>query len=386
MVPRHVRIPDDVELWRGRLLTDPCDPVATAGLRERVSLIEPEGAREVVREVVELLGNGVGAPVSLKRERRLPLLSKTLRENLVIHPREKEQRHHQFASLLGRVIQLLQGDPTARAVLRVTERATPTSYPGLLRLVGACSRALEVPPPDVRIARGDEAIFGALVDRSPYLCLHQDWLASGNSNPFARTLTTAELLFALGRQISLIKGGHTALLQLGSECLETLVLDQVPFLVRTPMKLAGKAAGAAQVNVAVKKIGTYLPDRSRGRRVVDTLGNLLPNKEQETFLPETVHEWVRSWVQGVDFSADRAGLLLSGSIHASLSAMLAFSPELTSAVSQAPGLGLTSLLSTCGERDRPTAERVRELLRFALSLRHLDFIAAQAFNAAEMPV
>lgn len=386
MRPTHLRVPAETETWRVRLQADPFDPVACTGLSERAGTIQPEPAAQVVREVCDVLHQGVSAGVLLKRERRLPLLGKNLRESLIIHPREKEQRHHQLASLLGRVMHLLQGDATARAILRVTERATPESYPAVLRLTGACGRALELPAPDVRIARGEDPLFVALVDRTPYLCLHRDWIDRSAPSTSARLLTTAELLFALGRAIAHIKSGHTALLQLGSECLETLVLDQVPFLVRTPLKLAGKAAGAARINVAVKRMGSMLPDQSRGRRAVDTLGNLLPDKEQETFLPETVHEWVRSWVQGVEYSADRAGFLLAGSTRAAISAMLALSPALSEAAAGTPDTGLAAFLTTHGDRDRSTADRARELLRFALSLRHLDFVAAQSMGVSEMPI
>lgn len=388
--PTPLTLSPALEAARVRLERDPTDPVACRDLREHLSQAGPAPVAHAFTAAADLLDGYApqhGAPV---RERRLPRLGKGLQESLVLHPRERAQRHHQLASVLGRLLHVLQGDETARAIARVTEKASPEHHPRLHRLSAACSRALEIAPPEIRIARGEELLFLPLVDRSPFLCIHAAWAAAPpepeNAERAHTGFSTAELLFALGHSLQHVHSHHTALLQLGSECLEALLLDQVPFLVRTPLKFASKAVGATRMNVAVKKVGERLPDRSRSRRVVNALGDLLPDHHQETFLPETVHEWVRAWVLGVEYSADRAGLLLCGSLRTAVSAMLRQSPALAPAVPELKTAGLRAVLLNHGETDRPCADRLRELLRFSLSHSYLEFVLASTPTERELPV
>jgi hypothetical protein len=93
-------------------------------------------------------------------------------------------------------------------------------------------------------------------------------------------------------------------------------------------------------------------------------------------LPETVHEWVWSWIQGVEYSADRAGLIVSGSIAASSAAMLRLSPDCAPRMADFLQFGARRLLHDHLNADRPTADRLRELLRFAVSREYLAFVAA----------
>ncbi len=378
-----------LETARARLEQDPTDPVACGDLRALLVGLQPPSVSHTLAEVVDLLeASDLRAPVV--GERRLPRLGKGLQESLVLHPRERAQRHHQLASVLGRLLHLLQGDESAQAIARVTEKATPESHPRLGRLTAACSRALEITPPEIRIARGEERLFLPLVDREPFLCVHHIWtappVAPGAGEARDQGLSTAELLFALGHSLQHVHSNHTALLQLGSECLEALLLDQVPFLVRTPLKFASKAVGATRINVAVKRVGDRLPDRSRSRRVVNALGNLLPDHQQQTVLPETVHEWVRAWIQGVEYSADRAGLLLCGSLPAAINVMFRLSPALAPALPDLAASGLRAALTLHRDLDRACADRIRELLRFSLSRPYLEFVIASTPMERELPV
>jgi hypothetical protein len=364
---------------------DLSDPDAAGALRGLLRQA-PVPAANALREICDLL-DGQGPPPDLPRAAPAKKIGKALRESLLTHPRERQQRHHQLASLLGRVLHVLQGDDIACAIARVTEKTGPASQPRLHALTAECSRALELSPPPVHVACGDERICTALVGRGPFLCVHRAFFTEGAPE----ALSDAEARWALGRALHHVKSGHAPLLQITPERLEDLVLDQVPFLVRTPIELATKAIGWTRANVAVKKAGELLPKQSRGRKVVDTVGAILPDREQGTVLPEAVHEWVWGWLQGVELSADRAGLLLSGSVRASCSAMLRLERSLRSndpcqmsnvqlrsgSAAAERSIGLRRLLADPELLNPATAARIRELVCFALSPGYLDYLSPE---------
>jgi hypothetical protein len=390
--PSRIELPAGIEACRRQLEQDPLNEEAARQLRAHlVAAAAPNDlALAALSEVCNVL-DGVGrwaaepaiahhAPrtthANTTGQRRV--LDRTVHEALVIHPRENQERQHQLSSLLGRVLHLLEGNEVARVVATVTEKAAPAAYPRLCEITAACARALEIRPPAIHIARGEERLFTVLLDRAPYLCVHVDFVvegdaAAGGGLPFR--LGEAETCFAVAHQLEHMKGGHAALLQIRPELLENLILDQFPFLVRTPIRLASKALGWTRANVAVKKAGEWLPGQSRTQRVVNTVGSLLPDKDQETVLPEVVHEWVRGWIQGVEYSADRAGLLVSGSVVASCASMLRLSPAYAPQVALYRQAGARRLLQENADADRPTADRLRELLRFAVSREYLAYVA-----------
>ncbi len=360
-------LPDQTESCRARMESDPLNAEALGELREALRLDGGKlGALEALSKVCDVLDGGNSAE-SDSEPLRKPL-NKAEHEGLVVHPREKQERRHKLASLLGRVLHLVQGDEAAKTVTRVCESGTDTTYPALDLANKACSGFLGVQPPAVYVARGEEPLFVAMLDRAPFLCVHHDYVAESN-----RKLSESELRFGLAHQLEHVKSGHTALLQISPERLEALMLDQVPFLFRTPIQLASKAVGFSRANLAAKKIGDWLPDNSRTAKVFDTVGDLLPDKDQETILPEVVHDWVRAWIQAVEYSADRAGLVACGSVGSAVSAIVALSPELAAAKHKIPTL--RRLLSDCERTDRATADRIRELLRFAFSREYLTFAA-----------
>ncbi len=145
--------------------------------------------------------------------------------------------------------------------------------------------------------------------------------------------------------------------------------------MRQPVRFAARTIAWTRANEAVKRAGERLPDQSRTRRVIDTVGTLLPDRDQETILPEVVHEWLRAWIQGVEFSADRAGLLLTGRISPACTALLRLAPGLASQLPLVRERGARWLLLERADAHRPTMDRLYELLRFALSPDYLIFVA-----------
>jgi hypothetical protein len=368
----------EIEECRARLEADLLDAVATVRLRHAIanartashsSTVTPSPLAVLAEVIGALEGGGAwgrGEPAGAPRK-----LSPRLHEALVIHPREKQERQHQLSSLAGRALHLLQGNETARAIARVTERATPERFPRLCRAATECAAALSIKPPALSVARGDEPLFLLLLDRSPFLCVHES-LAKEHGEP--ALFSPAEMTFALGHCFQQVRGGHAALAQLGPDRLENLLLDEVPFLVRTPIRMATKAVGWTRANEAMKSLGERLPDQSRARRVVSTVGNLLPARDQETVLPEVVHDRVRRFIEGVEWSADRAGLLLCGSPAAACAALLGLCPTLTPRLPELREQGARRLLQNL-EIGRGPADRLREVLRFALSREYLAFAA-----------
>ncbi|MFN3651758.1 MAG: hypothetical protein ACK47B_19460 [Armatimonadota bacterium] len=355
-----------LDTLRRELSEQLADPGAAARLRSGIGEARRSGRPGVLNaleEVCNVLDGGgwepVGSPEPAAR------LGGTLREQLVVHPREKRERQHQLASVLSKILHLFRGSDMARAVARVTEAATPPAYPGFCRLLAQCAATAEMEPPAVRVARGEERLFAVLLDRSPFLCVHRDFVALEERSP----LPAPAVRFGIGRCLEHLRGGHAALLQLSPDVLEAMVLDELPFLVRHPVKLASKVVGWTRANEAVRRVGERLPQQSAGQRMANTLGDLLPEHGQETVLPEAVHAWVRSWIQGVELSADRGGLLQAGSVSAACEGLLRFSPLVDADTHVLRGA--RPLLTTAQSRERELAERLRELLRFALSEEYL---------------
>ncbi|MCS6862193.1 MAG: hypothetical protein NZT92_17960 [Abditibacteriales bacterium] len=374
----NLNLPSSVDACRAWLEKDPLNVEAARQLREGIAAAEwhDDPALMALWEACVVLDGGAEGNVVEAVDRTPRKLDRSRHEALVVHPREKRERRHKLASLFGRVLHLLEGDETARAIARVTEKATPQTFPQLCRAVEACAQALDMNAPDIRIARGEERLFTVMVDRSPFLCVHHDFVSEGDGAAPQR-LSLAEMRFGVAHNLQHIKGGHAALLQISPERLEDLILEQVPFLVRTPIKLGTKVLGWTRANRAVKRVSELLPKKSRTQKVVNTVGELLPDAEQETVLPEVVHDWVRSWIQGVEFSADRAGLLLSGSLAASCQALLHLAPDYAPHISDARRRGVRWLLQEKADVDRTTADRVRELLRFAVSAEYLRFVGGK---------
>jgi Zn-dependent protease with chaperone function len=150
--------------------------------------------------------------------------------------------------------------------------------------------------------------------------------------------------------------------------------------MRTPLKIATKTLGWTQANVAVKKMADWMPHQSL-KTTVNAMGGMLPDKDQETVLPEVAHNWVRSWIQAVEFSADRAGLLASGSPAAACSALLRLSAGYAAQVHEAHQNGAGWLLRERAAVERATSERLRELLRFAVSEPYLVFLLESSNQA-----
>ncbi len=371
----NLNLPSGVDACRAWLEKDPLNVEAARQLREGIAAEEQRDnpALTALWEMCAVLEGGTlwnSVQVVDQTPRKF---DRSLHESLVIHPREKQERRHKLASLCGRVLHLLEGDEGARTIARVTEKAAPQTFPQLCRVADECAQSLEMNAPEIRIARGEERLFTVMVDRSPFLCVHHDFVSEGNVAAPQR-LSPAEMRFGVAHNLEHVKGGHAALLQISPERLEDLILEQVPFLVRTPIKLGTKVLGWTRANRAVKKVGELLPKKSRTQKVVNTVGELLPDAEQETVLPDVVHDWVRSWIQGVEFSADRAGLLLSGSLAASCKALLHLSPDYAPQISDVLQHGVRWLLQEKTDVDRATADRLRELLRFAVSEEYLTFV------------
>ncbi len=380
-----IQLPAEVAEMTARLIEDILDRDASnqlwIAITESAEVRESLGPRaaDALADVCSLLeGHDLSDRID-RPPRPSKIIDRALHESLVIHPSEKSQRQHKLASVLGRILHLFEGDQTAEAISRVTEQASIETFPDLCSQADACAASLQLKMPRIHIARGEEKLFAPCMDKSPFVCLHLDYV-------FARPcvqheersihMQPSELRAALGHQFEHIKSGHTPLLQLTDERLEALVLDQVPFLVRAPIRIASKAIGMTGANKAVKKVGDWLPDHSRSQRVVDTFGDLLPDRDQETILPDMVHDWVRSWIRGVEFSADRASLVVSGNAAAACSALIHLSEPFAKHHDLFRRNGLQSMLSADNEDDHAALERLRELVRFALSADYLTYISA----------
>lgn len=358
---------DELEKWRSRLEDDPLDILAAAELRTALAAGATAPAAPALGALVDVLDGASGPEVTLPAPSVLP---RSTLQDLLTHPREREERQHLFASLAGRLLHLLEGHETARAVTLYCETPGPTRQP-LMGIHLELCRALDFEEPvEIRLAAGSEPVFAPFLDRAPVLLIHRSFLPEASAST-----PTAELRFLLARSLAHVRRGHTALLQLGPERLENVLLDSLPLKASGPIRLAARAVGSIGVGDAARKAAGWLPERLPGRKAVRALAELLPERGQETVLPDSVHDWVRGWIQGVELTADRIGLLLGGGIRGAASGILRQSDALRSYAGDAMP-GLRDLLSTGGDLDRLSVERIRELLRFAASRPYLDYVSS----------
>lgn len=375
MTASRLNLPTEAADCRPLLEQDPLNADAARRLADVLRDDHAEPARAALWEACAVLnGGGLWNPV--QSPFRLPhALDDSLQESLILHPGEKQQRHHKWVSLLSRLVHLLEGDAVAHTITRVTAKATPDNFPHLCRSVADWAGLFKVKEPAVYLACGEDRLFSVMVDRQPFLCIHLDYLGGNRVGPCENllALSSAELRFGVCRQLQHVRSGHAVLMQLSPERLEGLLLNELPFFVRHPVKLATRTIGLSQAGAAVKKVAGWLPGASRTQKVVQAVGDILPEKDQETVLPEAIHQWVRSWVQAIDYSADRAGLVAGGSVMASCSALLRLSPVYAPHVPDVLQRGARWLL-TENAADRPAAARLRELLQFAFSEAYLGYV------------
>src|SRR5687768_10374685 len=141
-----VVLPEKVDRLRASVEADPLNAEALGELREAIRLGGGKpSALETLSEACNVL-DGSGRADAATAPMRKPL-SKSEHEGLVIHPREKQERHHKLASLLGRVLHLLQGDQAARTVTRVCDSGTDKTYPALDSANKACAGFLGIQSP-----------------------------------------------------------------------------------------------------------------------------------------------------------------------------------------------------------------------------------------------
>lgn len=364
MTPPHT-LPHPMEQHRAALEQDPTNVDAASSLRlllaESDGRLHPAMMREL-RTWLEVMIGPWPRPFVVGDAASAPRIPDAVQEELLVHPREREGRQHQYASVFGRVLHLLEGDDLSRSVLSVTEEAVGPEYAPLRREVERCAHTLGTPAVPIHIARGRQAVARCLVDADHYLLLHLSLI-----DPSGTPLSELERRFLVARLLRHQKSGHAPLLQITPERLEGLVLDQVPLLVRAPLKLATRAVGRTGMNEWARRAADRLPDQSRSKSWMQTVGELLPDKEQETLLPGQVHTWVRGWIRGVELTADRAGLLLCGDLPSAVTTLIRLSTG-----SPATPTPLQRSLAETKENVPELVDRLRELMRFAISLPYLE--------------
>jgi hypothetical protein len=359
-----------------RLEQEPLDANAARVLREDLP-----GQRtpplESLAQVCAILEGGSTWPAESPGSVEGPLGDEE-HEDLIRHPQEKNQTHHRWASFFGRALHLMEGNAAARVIEQASEQASSRKYPTLCRLTAHCAGLLGMEIPLVYIGRGSDRAFAVLVNSRPYLYVHRSWLGEPRqeeSDGEDAPLSDPELLFALGRHLELIKGGHVALIQLSPEEMEGLVLDQLPLVVTVPLKVTSKAVGWTGINRAIKSVSGWFSQGSRTQTALNAMGAALPDRDQETILPETALDWVRSWVQALDYTADRAGLLLCGNFASACTTILRLCPAHAKQLPEIQQRGLRSFLQQKEGLNQAVAARLRELLRFTFSPGYLSFVA-----------
>lgn len=377
MPPTKLELPSSVIDCRARLEQEPLDADAVSRLRDALGPTPHTPPLAVLADLCCVLDGGQWHLPGLAFPPSEPLTTET-HETLVRHPSEKKESGHRLASLFGRALYMWEGNLVAKVIRKATEPASAHFFPRLTRIWTESARWVAINEPAIHVGRGADPAFHILVDGMPFLYVHQSWVGEGPPLEGERgrePLTDAELRFALARQLMHLKGGHATLLQLSGEDMEQLVLDQLPLLVTIPLKASSKVVGWTRLNRAVRSVGNWFRKSGRTQQALHGVGAILPDKEQETILPEIALDWLRGWIQVLEFTADRAGLLYSGSVAASCTSLLKLLPAHESELPEIQQRGLRWFLQHHPGANS-TRARLRELLRFALSWPYLRFLAS----------
>jgi hypothetical protein len=350
-------------------------PFEASGYRQMEILLEQRGAARAAARAreIHLLLDADCLPALEGGETSQPrgtLFHEGYRE--LLHPEERSPTGDLVSSLQGTLSWL---DPTSLPVRgeHSIRPLTQECHPRLLRLVEELARGFQVETPQILLYEGGEA-------REVRVCGASNPWMEGNDATL-QELDEGAMAFELGRCLQQLRSGRGFLLGLEEDQLDLLFA-----LLRA-------------VSEEAHRLDTR-PGRFRGRTLervvgdtVDTLahGWVVRGKDLDPWVPKDIRIGARqealefhdtrpgyldlvTWQWSLEASADRAGLLVAGSVGAALRGMRLAPSPFWAEVEEA---GLTALAPRVRE-DR-LAYRVQELLRFAVE-RSLEDLERDLFS------
>lgn len=338
-------------------------PFGAEGYRQLAGFLEERGARRAAdrsREARKLL-EARRLPVEAEGEPPEPrgvLFHEGFRE--LLHATERGPTGELVANLQGSLGWLDPSPPRTRGEDGV-RALTSESHPRFLRLLEGLARGLQVPPPQVlQVPSREPGEFRVRGGWQPWIEVPAGSLEG---------LDERGLAFQIGRCLQLLRAGRGSFLGLEEDQLDLLF---------ALLRAVGEEAHRQDTRPA------GLADRTLARMIGDTVDTLaqgwvVRSEDLDPWVPRDIRQGARrqalafhdahpgyldlvAWQWSLEASADRAGLLLSGSLTASL---LGIGRAPSEYWPEARDEGL-ELLAERVREDR-VAYRVQELLRFAVS-------------------
>ncbi len=338
-------------------------PLVVGRLRELESMAPADLAARV-RDVVGVLEpGGLSAsvvPPAGFRGPRTPL-TETQVEEVLRHPLSREE-----GPPLDRIRAFLAAVPVPEyGMLRdYCERLSERSSANALRVFEDASRVLGLAAAEGYVSRGTKGVGVRAYDgQPPFVLIGGDHLDASSECQ----MTAAELHFAIGAELAHLRFGHTRVtssdawngaVAKAKQGLD-VALGVLPFrgaLVADRLARAGTALLGPTVSDLLQSAGN-----KRGRASDDSNASVLSIINEELLVTHRV----------MQLTADRAGLVVSGSLRSSIRAMLLVRRDFQEELSRVERKGLAKVLGQRSEDGhmayQDLAIRVAALLRFYLS-------------------
>jgi hypothetical protein len=263
------------------------------------------------------------------------------------------------------------------------ERATSASHPLFMKVLADTALVLGVPAVEAYVSRGKRALgIRAFEGKPPFIVVGARHLSSDQALHWPEGV----LRFLIGAELAHLRFRHTRLtshsmwdgaFEKGSKVFETLGA------FAGPLGLLGNAVSGlrrlAFAHALLRKAETVSVGLSRvaeamgyARRLQGApRGTAQSNPPRQAAELAESHEALLAACRVMQLTADRAGLLLCGSLPAAVTALFLSSPDYRAELSLAEAHGLVTTLSRRGEQgellNQGLAIRVAELASFFLS-------------------
>ncbi len=361
--------------YRTAYRLDPFSPEPLAPLGE---LAAARGALELV-ERLEAIGSRLARTGPIPRSRQPPRETQA-----VLSPAGLARLDHPLVTApTGRLLAQLQGSltwldpqPDPRGGEGSFWPVGEEDYPRLVRMMRNLATRLQVPALQMVVTRDPMGPFRLRGGARPWIEIPEPTLVGAGE---------ATLAYELGRVLYLARSGRGYLLGLGEPERELLY-----GLLRTLGEEAAREArgGSEAPGILDRAVEDITDAVSRGWVLRDRdLDPWIPPEVRRAAFPAALafhdqrprYHDLLEFQLGLSASADRAGLLLSGSVEAALAGLRLVPSPLWAEVEEG---GLRALSGR--EHQDPLAFRVAELLRFALDPQ-LDELEAELVEVVAAP-
>lgn len=334
-----------------------------------LELVDPTAAAEI-------FGDSECGVVSISAKQQPGAqLTERAHDELLVHPGEHERK----AALHRLTARWACGQQDDEALRAHCEQADELTHPELHTRLARVARLLDIPAPAVHLSRQEAGCRVLGRGEHPFILLAKSHLDDGNP----RWLDTAQLDFVLASQAEHIRAGH--LLYTRSEYLQGVKERSLDLALMAGEWLGARGLLGAKKAKALKFAKPALRardgagsewlalTRDAARAESTALARWGKSRARDGKADTCEHGLAKRELAGfarvARYTADRAGLLACGNLHAAVEAMRRLEP--------ADGLG--------SEGHDELEERTGQLIQFALSEAYLELRREVATAAPAQP-